>query len=251
MYTRIQEAVTVTKPKVPSYRRQRKPTGDLAFVVLNGQRTYLGDWNTTESREAYRRVVAEFLATGQVRPVEPELVRVVELIAKFMGWAETYYVRPNGQRTTSTENYKIAFRPLRALYSSAFVSEFTPAMLKVVREQYIGTGMCRGVVNQLTGLVKRLFKWGVSEGLVPAAVWQALTAVEGLRYGRSGAREPDPVRPVPEAHIEAIMPYVSSQVQALIRLQLLTGARAGEAGYAAPDRHRPDRAGLAGQGHGA
>jgi len=33
---------------------------------------------------------------------------------------------------------------------------------------------------------------------------------------------------VPEAHIDAVQPFVSRQVWALIRLQLLTGARAGE-----------------------
>jgi integrase len=36
------------------------------------------------------------------------------------------------------------------------------------------------------------------------------------------------VRPVPEAHIKAVRPHVSRQVEALIDLQLLTGARPGE-----------------------
>ena len=31
----------MTKMKVPSYRKQKKPSGDIAFVLLHGQRTYL------------------------------------------------------------------------------------------------------------------------------------------------------------------------------------------------------------------
>ena len=73
-----------------------------------------------------------------------------------------------------------------------------------------------------------MFKWGVAEELVNPSVYQALNAVSGLRRGRTEARESEPVRPVPEAYVEAIQEHVSGQVWALVRLQLLTGARGGE-----------------------
>ena len=57
----------------------------------------------------------------------------------------------------------------------------------------------------------------------------------GLRRGRTAAKEPEPVRPVPDQHIEAVRPHASRQVWALVRLQLLTGARGGET---SPNRHR-------------
>jgi len=50
----------------------------------------------------------------------------------------------------------------------------------------------------------------------------------GLRRGRTEASEPEPVKPAPEANINAVKPFVSEQVWALIQLQLFTGARAGE-----------------------
>lgn len=52
--------------------------------------------------------------------------------------------------------------------------------------------------------------------------------VPGLRRGRTDAPETRPVLPVPQEHIEALAPHVSREVWALIRLQLLTGARSGE-----------------------
>jgi integrase len=68
----------------------------------------------------------------------------------------------------------------------------------------------------------------VRKKLVPAAIFGELLAVEGLKRGRSKARETDPVKPVPQAHIDAVLPLVGRYVSAMIRLQLLTLARPGE-----------------------
>jgi integrase len=62
----------------------------------------------------------------------------------------------------------------------------------------------------------------------PFRVPAALDTVDALRRGREGARETEPVRPVPVGHAEAVLPFVSAQVAAMIRLQLLTGMRPGE-----------------------
>ena len=64
--------------------------------------------------------------------------------------------------------------------------------------------------------------------MVPPSVYQGLVTVEGLKAGRSEARETEPVKPVLEAHVRAVKPFVSRQVEALIDLQLLTAARPGE-----------------------
>jgi integrase len=55
-----------------------------------------------------------------------------------------------------------------------------------------------------------------------------LQTVPGLRRGRTEARESEPVKPVPEAFIEAVKPLVSPQVRAMIELQMLTAMRPGE-----------------------
>lgn len=83
-------------------------------------------------------------------------------------------------------------------------------------------------VNKQIRRVKLVFKWAVAEELIPPAVYQSLQAVQGLKSGRCEVRESDPIKPVPQCYVDAIEPYVSAQVWALVQLQLLTGARAGE-----------------------
>jgi integrase len=55
-----------------------------------------------------------------------------------------------------------------------------------------------------------------------------LSAVRGLRAGRTEARETKPVTPVPDAHIEAIKDHVAPIVWDMVQVQLLTGMRPGE-----------------------
>jgi integrase len=89
-------------------------------------------------------------------------------------------------------------------------------------------GLARGVINQRINRIRRLFRWGVENELVPSSVLEALRAVQGLQRGRSEARETKKVRPVSNALVEATLPHLSSTIADMIRLQLLTGMRSGE-----------------------
>jgi integrase len=73
-----------------------------------------------------------------------------------------------------------------------------------------------------------MFKWAVHNEMVPASVHHGLKAVDGLRKGRTDVRESQPVKPVPDAFVDAIMPFVNRQVRAMVELQRLTGMRPGE-----------------------
>lgn len=73
-----------------------------------------------------------------------------------------------------------------------------------------------------------MFKWGVSRQLLPASTYHALASVEGLRKGRSAAREPQPILPVDDATVDATLPHLSQVVADMVRFQRLTGCRPGE-----------------------
>ena len=69
-------------------------------------------------------------------------------------------------------------------------------------------GLARRAVNRCVGRVKRVFKWGVGEELVPAPLWETLRSVEGLECGRTEARETKPVAPVASEVVEATSPHL-------------------------------------------
>jgi site-specific recombinase XerD len=106
--------------------------------------------------------------------------------------------------------------------------EFGPLKLKEVRQAMVDRGWCRNVVNQRINMIKRMFRWAASEQLMPASVYHGLQTVEGLKRGRSCARETEAVMPIAERHVRAVLPFTTSTVAAMIELQLLTGMRSGE-----------------------
>jgi integrase len=79
--------------------------------------------------------------------------------------------------------------------------------------------------------IRRSFRWGVAEELVPGDRIQALAAVDGLRHG--AAPEAPPRRAADPAAVEAVVRWLESQgnhgAAALVRFLRATGCRPGEA----------------------
>ena len=221
----------VTSPRTKNSRvpslRHHKASGQ-AYVVLNGRAVYLGPHGAPEAEQEYHRVIAEWLASDRRLPVPPSQIAVKEIIARYWSYALGYYAKPGGQPTWETANIRQALRPLQKLYGETPACEFGPRALRVVRKRMIEIGWCRNNINKMVGRIKRMFNWATAQELVPPEVYQALRSVSGLRRGRSAARETQPIKPVPQEHIDAVQPHLSQQVWTMIQLQLLTGARSGE-----------------------
>src|SRR5262249_28445112 len=130
--------------------------------------------------------------------------------------------------TSEIHNYRQAVRLTRDLYGHTPVREFGPLALKAIRQRLIDAGLCRRVINGRVARIRHVFKWGMGEELVPAAVYTALTAVAGLQKGRTSAPAPESVGPVAEEHVLAVLPFVRPPVRGMIEVQLLTGMRPAE-----------------------
>lgn len=117
-------------------------------------------------------------------------------------------MRPDGTPSGGLDRVRNALKVLRDMYGSMPAAEFGPLKLRGLREKWLNSDRkrARRTVNGYIAEVKHMFKWAVSHELVPPSVFHGLTTVEGLRAGRSAARETEPVKPVPEAHVTAVLP---------------------------------------------
>lgn len=153
---------------------------------------------------------------------------IAGLVRAYLAHARKYYRGADGKPTQEAENIRYGLAPLIKHCPTLPIEEFGPLKLKEVREQMIETGWTRGVVNRRIGIIKRMFRWAVSEALAPVHVHQALLTVEGLKKGRSKAREPAPITAVASSDVYAILPYTTPTIAAMVKLQLLSGMRSGE-----------------------
>jgi len=213
-------------PRVPSLRFH-KASGQM-FVVLSGRAIYCGRPDETATEQRYHQAIAEWLAAGKRLAADPDQITVKEMLVRFWHHAESYYSTLTDGRNKELDQFKLALRPLRELYGDLPAVEFGPRALKAVRQRMIDTGWCRPYVNKQINRIRHIFKWAVGDELIPGSVLHALQALPGLKRGRSEAAEPEKVMPVAMNLVEAVEPFVSRQVWAMIQLQLFTAARAGE-----------------------
>jgi integrase len=174
------------------------------------------------------------------------------LVARYWAFAKEYYLK-DGKPTGEIHPLKQALRYLRRLYGPTSAAEFTPLKLKAIREamvvhpitrtvkvidpgtgearlepKVIRVGLSRRVVNKQLSRVRRVFAWAVAEELVAADVHAALTRVEGLKKGRSAAREKPRVRPVEPDVVARTLPLLTPTLRAMVEVQRLTGCRPQE-----------------------
>jgi integrase len=213
----------IPNKRKPSYLLHKST--DQARVRINGVDHYLGSYGSPESRQQYEDLIDEWFArNGDTYCYR---LTVDDLAILFMQHAGRYYVK-NGRPTCEVTNIRIAMRPLIRLFGTTRVRDFGPLKLKDVRNEMIRAGNVRTSINRQVGRIKRMFRWGLGNELVPASVVTVLSALCGLRKGRSDASELNPVLSVPMPFVNAVKPFVSRQVWAMIQLQLLTRMRPGE-----------------------
>jgi integrase len=211
----------------------------------------LGKWNSKESKTEYARVLSEWHSAGCKVAREESAhadITIVELLNGYWQHAKTHYRHADGTPTSEVNDIRLSLRPLHELYGHTLVKDFGPLAIKSIRQRMIvqpittrfkndmgewqskviRVGLARGVINQRIDRIRRCFKWGVENQLVPVTVYQALMTVAALRAHRSEARETQKILPVSEGLVNDTLPHLSPVLADLIRVQLLTGARSGE-----------------------
>lgn len=214
--------------RIPSYRLH-KASGQ-AVVTLQGTDIYLGKFDSKVSRIEYTRVISEWEANNRIiPPVKPDDDPTVNMILDaFWKHAVVYYRNQDGTPSRGCINFKPPLKYVTELYGNTLARNFGPLALKAVREAMLDYKWSRLTINKQINRVRHVFKWAVSMELIPPSVFESLRSVDGLKRGRTIARESEGVKPVPQAYVDAIKDYVSRQVWAMIQIQLLTGARPGE-----------------------
>lgn len=204
----------------------------LAYVTdpATGNEIYLGDYSSPESEVAYRQWVAGYLARMDQQPALPRggpALTVAELLLAYLEHADRYY-RRNGRPTSQMKGIRVVARLLGQHHAETPAANVTPMDLRALRQIMVAIPWKRKVVNNRVSIVKGIWKWGVSHGLVPITTYQALCTLEDLVAGRGLAVESAEVLPAPREHILAALPFLRPMYAAMLRVHLLTGMRAGE-----------------------
>lgn len=217
----------------PSLRRQTgamKRDGtrgpDRAFVVIDGQRRYLGAWGTRESKAKYHALLAEHAAgIREVPTIEDDDqcdMAIAELVVLYL---DHLAQRHEQGRLARPGAYDPAMDTLVELYGPMPICDFAPKHLIAIQQLFVQRGWHSRTVNERVSQIRRMFRWGIPREYTTAAQSHALEQVESVEvaYG-----EDRPVKPAPRSHVRRARRHMPLRVRIMVDLQLLTGARPGE-----------------------
>ncbi len=112
--------------------------------------------------------------------------------------------------------------------SDIVATDYGPLRLQAQRQCWVASGKARVYCDRLTNSVKRLFKFAVSQELVPSSCWERLRSVESLRCGQTSAHEKDAIGSVDIDIVRKTEKYLSPIIRAMVRVQVGTGVRPSE-----------------------
>ena len=127
--------------RVPSLRLH-KASGQ-AYAVLSGKAVYFGRHDDPDAEQRYHQAIAEWLAASRQLPGDPDSITIKEVLSRFWVHARRYYRTETDGRVKELDQFRLAFRPLKALYGPSRAADFGPRALKTVRQRMIEKGWCR------------------------------------------------------------------------------------------------------------
>ena len=172
-----------------------------ARTTFNGERHYLGVFNSPKSKTAFNKILAEWEAAHSERAkATPVTLTVSRLAFLFLKYAELEYVR-EGKPTGETANFRQALKALNNMFHGVPVIDFGPRKLKMLQQQMVDDGYAQQTINSALRRIKQVFDWGAPKSKGPA----------------------------PLTDIAAIKGFVTRPVWGMIEFMLLSGCRPSEA----------------------
>ena len=139
--------------------------------------------------EVARNLYQDHIYAGESAALPEQIDSIAALAAAYIQFCKGYYLDENKQVKHEVNEIQYSLKPLTELFASLPANEFGPLKLIETRDHMITKDWARTLINRRIARVKRMFKWAVSRQLVSPMVHHALATVEGLKRGRTTARE--------------------------------------------------------------
>lgn len=210
---------------------------DRLTVRLAGARKdyILGPTGSVEAAEEYARVIrtierAGFRLVGGAGSGRGCTILVSDLVARYKVYVDDYYTAESRERDLTVR----AMQFLLEAHKNDDVRSVGPVALEAVRRDIEQSGLARSECNRFLTRIKKCYRWGVRQELVPLEVYQRLATVPGLRVGHTEAPERQRRGAVSTETVTKTLPFLTPTLQALVQFQLLTGCRPKEACWLRP-----------------
>ncbi|MEZ5990665.1 MAG: hypothetical protein R3F30_16435 [Planctomycetota bacterium] len=221
--------MTAIDRKQPELRKHVLPSGTYLYATFDGKQRRYGRGDDPRSFARYPEDLQAWEANGGSLPTgsTPESLDIDDLCDHYLAFKEKQ--KGEAWMQSSGNRIRYAADALKAMFGTKPAMTFGPLDLHALRLSMIeGKKLCRDEINARICKIKGLFKWASTMQLVPSSVRNALAEVEAIRDEDFGVRINAPRTDVSEEVFEATLPYVAPNLDTVLRLLWLTGARPSE-----------------------
>ena len=196
------------------------------YIYINRKRIYLGSWSSfrisppDELNLTYLLFLKNLILKGSPKlpkPNKSKPKKVYELCNLFIA---------SNISSGDKNNYNIIQKFLIGMFPSISINNFGPHHLSELQKEFVARGLTRQGINKRINLTRRIFRWGVSQNLVQQSTFEALKSIFPIKKGV--AKEAKIKNPANITDVLKTMDFLHPILNAMIKLQLLTGMRPSE-----------------------
>ncbi|MBL8763129.1 MAG: site-specific integrase [Phycisphaerae bacterium] len=241
---------------LPPAKRRVTRTSDLAFVEVNGEKVYLGEYGTPESKAAYERLIGS-MRNGKIESPgsDSHPLTLADVILRYLREREDHFTLPpsapdsvafmlRDQETGEVRRFRrgirhelAALRPVNRMFGTTPARDFDANAAEAVRQKMLRQHLTEkgkdgrprrrvspNTIKARMNVMVSMLTWAASRQFVPADVVLKLNGyVEMLPKNLKGRRHV-----VQRAAFDEVQTRVVSPVRAMMDLQVLTAARPEE-----------------------
>lgn len=211
----------------------KRKSESLPAILQNKKGEFYCNWNRNRyylgrSAEIAKEKLLKLLTEGITpekcqkkvkisKKISTKELTLLELVEKFMdAWKEHSHF----------SKVRTIAKMILPLYGTSPAREFGPKCLTDCRSRWVDENLTRNYINKLVGWIVRMFRWGVTEELVPLETVQKLEMVEPLGDGK--ARDSEEREDVSDMDVLKTLPFLSETVRDMVILQRISGMRPSE-----------------------
>lgn len=176
-----------------------------------------------ESREAYHAFLRTNVLGAVEPPVDADAITITRLVRLYHQFAKGHYT-DTGPRS-HFRNLVATILRFESLYHSEKALAFGPKKLREFRAVLIEQGQSRSYINDQVSSIRKMFRWAVSEELIPETTYRALMTIEGIKRGREGVKDSPKKVPAKWEEVDCIAKQLPEPLRSMVYLQWHTGVR--------------------------
>jgi len=206
-------------PKIPKYCRHKH--SNQAYMVTGREWHYLGEYNSPKSHKKYHRLLREFCKRHSHLKIDGMTIPAIAAL-----FEQHSQIRHSGG---TRDSYNRTIRTFSRLFPDLEASSVDCWHIEEFQLALVHKGLTANTINDYLARLKRIFRWAIRNQYLHKETLLYFEMLDRVDRTWAGVNNPERIKPIAIERVNQILPDLPPTIAALVKFQLFTGCRPGEA----------------------